>query len=75
MPSASSKQHRFMQAVAHSPAFAKKVGVPVAVGKEFTAEDKKLRKAFAKGGHVAALVKRGFPTNQARCMHAYGKKG
>ena len=36
MPAVSKKQERFMQAVAHNPAFAKKVGVPVKVGKEFT---------------------------------------
>lgn len=30
-----------MQAAAHNPAFAKKVGVPVAVAKEFVAADKK----------------------------------
>jgi hypothetical protein len=36
MPSVSAKQERFMQAVAHNPKFAKKVGVPTSVGKEFT---------------------------------------
>ena len=36
MPSVSKKQERFMQAVAHNPAFAKKAGVPQSVGKEFT---------------------------------------
>jgi hypothetical protein len=36
MPAASKKQEKFMRAVAHSPSFAKKVGVPVSVGKEFT---------------------------------------
>lgn len=30
-----------MAAVAHNPAFAKKVGVPAAVGKEFNAVDAK----------------------------------
>lgn len=41
MPSTSKKQERFMQAVAHSPKFAKKVGVPVKVGKEFAKADKR----------------------------------
>jgi len=41
MPSKSAKQHRFFEAVAHSPKFAKKVGVPTSVGKEFVAADKK----------------------------------
>ena len=36
MPAVSKKQERFMQAVAHNPAFAKKAGVPQSVGKEFT---------------------------------------
>jgi len=36
MPAKSKKQERFMQAVANNPEFAKKVGVPQSVGKEFT---------------------------------------
>ena len=40
MPSKSAKQHRFMEAVAHSKAFAKKVGVPQKVGKHYVAADK-----------------------------------
>ena len=36
MPAVSKKQERFMQAVAHNPAFAKKARVPQSVGKEFT---------------------------------------
>ena len=48
MPSSSAKQHRFMQAVAHSPSFAKKVGVSQSVGKDFSAADK--GKTFNKGG-------------------------
>lgn len=43
MPSKSPAQKRLMQAVAHSPKFAKKVGIPVSVGKEFVAEDKKMK--------------------------------
>jgi hypothetical protein len=48
MPAVSEKQEKFMQAVAHSPKFAKKVGVPQSVGKEFTG-----MKKMAKGGGVA----------------------
>ena len=51
MPSHSSKQHNFMEAVAHSPAFAKKVGVPQSVGKDFSAADK--GRKFSKGGDMA----------------------
>lgn len=41
MPSKSKAQARLMAAVAHSPKFAKKVGIPVSVGKEFHSADKK----------------------------------
>lgn len=50
MPSTSKKQHNFMAAVAHSPSFAKKAGVPVSVGKEFVTADK--GKKFSKGGDM-----------------------
>ena len=40
MPSTSKKQHNFMAAVANNPKFAKKAGVPSAVGKEFLTADK-----------------------------------
>ena len=39
MPSKSKQQAKTMQAAAHNPAFAKKVGIPVAVGKEFEKAD------------------------------------
>ena len=35
MPTKSKAQEKLMQAVAHSPKFAKKVGIPQKVGKEF----------------------------------------
>jgi len=50
MPSTSKKQHNFMAAVAHNPAFAKKVGVPQSVGKEFNNADK--GKTFKQGGNM-----------------------
>jgi hypothetical protein len=37
MPYASDKQKRLMQAVAHNPGFAKKVGIPQSVGQKFEA--------------------------------------
>jgi hypothetical protein len=40
MPSKSKAQHNLMAAVAHSPAFAKKVGIKKSVGAEFIAADK-----------------------------------
>jgi hypothetical protein len=48
MPSKSKKQHNLMEAVAHSPAFAKKVGIKQSVGKDFAAADK--GKRFGTGG-------------------------
>lgn len=41
MPSKSKAQARMMAAVAHSPEFAKKVGISQSVGKEFNTEDVK----------------------------------
>jgi hypothetical protein len=48
MPTVSRKQHNFMEAVAHSAAFAKKAGVPQKVGKEFAAADKAKSKTATK---------------------------
>lgn len=39
MPSKTKKQARLMAAAAHDPAFAKRVGVPQKVAKEFNQED------------------------------------
>ena len=54
MPSTSEKQARTMRAVAHNPAFAKKVGIPQKVGKDFAKADAKAGK-FACGGHIAGF--------------------
>jgi hypothetical protein len=51
MPSSSKKQHNFMAAIAHSPSFAKKVGVSQSVGKDFNQADK--GRKFSKGGSMA----------------------
>jgi hypothetical protein len=50
MPSVSKKQHNLMAAVAHNPKFAKKVGIPQSVGKEFNKADK--GKQFKRGGEM-----------------------
>jgi hypothetical protein len=57
MPSTSKKQHNFMAAIAHSPAFAKKVGVPQSVGQDFDKADKG---KFSKGGSMATKMNPGF---------------
>lgn len=46
MPSTSPKQAATMQAAAHSPQFAKKVGIPQGVAKDFNAADQ-MAKAHA----------------------------
>ena len=40
MPSVSGKQHLLMEAVAHDPGFAKKVGIKQSVGEDFSQADK-----------------------------------
>ena len=44
-----------MAAIAHSPAFAKKVGVPQSVGQDFNKADK--GRKFSKGGDAMATKK------------------
>jgi hypothetical protein len=67
MPTVSKKQERFMQAVAHNPAFAKKAGVPQSVGKEFTksgggmAESKAMVKK-----EVSFMKKKGAPKSMVK---------
>jgi hypothetical protein len=70
MPSTSAKQHRFMAAIAHSPSFAKKVGVSQSVGKDFNAADK--GKTFKRGGDVKKFTDGGLPDSETR-MVPYGK--
>ncbi len=51
MPSKTPKQARTMAAAAHNPAFAKKVGIPTKVAKDFNKADtgtKRLSKAMKK---------------------------
>jgi hypothetical protein len=64
MPSSSKKQHNFMAAIAHSPSFAKKVGVPQSVGKDFSNADK--GKKFSKGGDMATKMNPGFMAMMAK---------
>ena len=64
MPSTSKKQHNFMAAVANNPAFAKKVGVPQSVGKDFSNADK--GKTFKRGGDMATKMNPGFMAMMAK---------
>jgi hypothetical protein len=86
MPSTSKKQHNFMAAIAHNPAFAKKVGIPQSVGKDFNSADK--GKKFREGGAMAksdmkedmkmdkaqdkAMIKKAFKQHDAQ-EHKGGK--
>lgn len=63
MPSTSKKQHKFMEAVAHNPSFAKKVGVPQSVGKDFNDADKG---KFSKGGNTMAKMNAGMMAMMAK---------
>ena len=77
MPSTSKKQHNFMAAIAHNPAFAKKVGVPQSVGKDFSNADK--NRTFSKGGDtMASKMNPGFMAMMAKKksgMAAFEKSG
>lgn len=68
MPSTSKKQHQFMAAVAHSPEFAKKAGVPQNVGRDFINADK--GRKFAKGGQTMATEKKVAPTPMGKVKTA-----
>ena len=64
MPSTSKKQHNFMAAIANNPSFAKKVGIPQSVGKDFSAADK--GKTFNKGG--ATMMSKKAPNAMSAMM-------
>ena len=70
MPSKSDKQKRMMAAVANNPEFAKKVGIPQSVGKEFEREDKKMncgsKRKRRGGGKVMKGYKEGGKLNMVK---------
>ena len=73
MPSSSKKQHNFMAAIANNPAFAKKVGIPQSVGKDFDEADK--GKKFGSGGATRPDVQK---VNKPKTEHgksAFFNKG
>lgn len=67
VPSVSKKQHNFMAAVAHNPAFAKKVGVAQSVGKDFNTADK--GKTFKEGGVMKDMKQDKAMVKKAVGMH------
>ena len=60
MPATSLKQKHLMDAAAHNPAFAKKVGIPVKVAKEFSQASKGQK--FNTGGLMAKSSGNGITT-------------
>jgi len=60
MPAVSEKQKHLMDAAAHNPAFAKKVGIPSKVAKEFSSASKGQK--FSKGGDIMATKNNGITT-------------
>jgi hypothetical protein len=71
MPSSSKKQHNFMAAVANSPKFAKKVGVPQSVGKDFNQADK--GRKFSKGGDMKKMNMGGYADGGMTMVNKGGK--
>ena len=67
MPSKSKAQRNFMAAAAHNPAFAKKVGVPMSVAKEYNQADK--GKKFKGGG---MMDKKDIKQDKAMAKKAVG---
>ena len=64
MPAVSKKQKQLMDAAAHNPAFAKKVGIPQSVAMDFSKASK--GKKFRKGGDTMHKMKKG---DMASGMH------
>jgi hypothetical protein len=66
MPATSLKQKKFMDAVAHNPAFAKKVGVPKSVGKDFSEASKGMKFGKGSSGRADAQAVNKPKTNQGK---------
>ena len=82
MPYASAKQANMMRAVAHSPSFAKKVGIPQSVGQKFEAHKakggalKESEMAESKkmvGKELAFMKKKGAPKSMIKHEMAEAK--
>ena len=70
MPSKSKAQRNFMAAAAHNPAFAKKVGIPAKVAKEFNQADK--GKKFVGGGMAKEDMKMDLAQDKKMAKKAIG---
>ena len=56
MPSTSNKQRKLMAAAANNRGYAKKVGIPQSVAKDFHGADKRKKKKTASPTMIAALT-------------------
>jgi hypothetical protein len=78
MPAVSKKQEKFMQAVTHNPKFAKKVGVPQSVGREFSnsggGEMKESKTMMKKGGSAKKYAAGGLAAGH-KSADGIAKKG
>ena len=70
MPSSSPKQARTMRAAAHSPSFAKKIGIPQPVAREFVQADKGFK---SKGTDMKSKPMMGMMKKPAKKMMGGGK--
>jgi hypothetical protein len=70
MPAVSKKQKQLMDAAAHNPAFAKKVGIPQSVAMDFSKASK--GKKFRKGGEMKSCYNDG---GMAKKGEGIAKKG
>ena len=60
-----------MEAIAHSPSFAKKVGVPQSVGKDFSSAD--TGRKFSKGGDMKKMSMGGYADGGMPMVNKGGK--
>ena len=67
MPSKSKKQHNLMAAVANNPEFAKRVGIPQSVGRDYVESD--IGRKFRSGGMAGCGTKRMKKGGMAKGMH------
>ena len=74
MPSVSKKQHNLMAAVAHNPAFAKKVGIKQSVGEDFVAADKGRKFGLGGGVGITRGGKGQINKQQTRAGSVYGQQ-
>ena len=67
MPVKSEAQRRLMQGVANNPTFAKKVGIPQSVGREYVGKGGEMKESKAMmGKELAFMKKKGAPKSMIK---------